>query len=148
MQKQDTEFTKYTKFTKQSCQCKLKINLFSTCQSTQIKCDEHSKHFADEFRYDSDLQSCEQLLNYSIFSNLCKIMKTVRTAEILRINKISILYMIMTNQISENQLQLDDFYMNTVMKLALNIAIKYELSLEKKSQCEKKFNIYLTSLNK
>ena len=59
-------------------------------------------------------------------------MKTVRTAEIFRINKINILYTIMTDQISESQLQLDDFYMNTVMKLALNIATEYELFFKKK----------------
>jgi len=54
----------------------------------------------------------------------------------------------MTDQTSESQLQLDDFYMNTVMKLALNITTEYKLSFKKKSQCEKRFNIYLTSLNK
>ena len=59
-------------------------------------------------------------------------MKTVRTAETFRVNKINVLYTIMTDQISESQLQLDDFYMNTVMKLTLNIATEYELSLEKK----------------
>ena len=36
--------------------------------------------------------------------------------------------MIMTDQTSESQL--DDYYMNTVMKLALNITIKYESFLE------------------
>ena len=41
--------------------------------------------------------------------------------------------MIMIDQISESQLQLDDFYMNTIMKLTLNIVIKYESFLEKKS---------------
>ena len=57
-------------------------------------------------------------------------MKTVRTAETLRVNELSILYTVVTDQINESQLQLDDFYMNTVMKLALNIAIKYKLSLK------------------
>ena len=37
--------------------------------------------------------------------------------------------MIMTDQTSESQL--DDYYMNTVMKLALNIVTEYESSLEK-----------------
>ncbi len=55
-------------------------------------------------------------------------MKTVRTAETLRVNKISILYTVMTDQ--TNKSQLDDYYMNTVMKLAMNIIIKYKLSLE------------------
>ena len=56
-------------------------------------------------------------------------MKTVRTAKTFRINKLSILYMIMTDQTSESQL--DDYYMHTVMKLALNIVTEYESSLEK-----------------
>ncbi len=55
-------------------------------------------------------------------------MKIIRTAETLRVNKLSILYTVMTDQTSESQL--DDYYMNTVMKLALNIAIKYKSSLE------------------
>ena len=59
-------------------------------------------------------------------------MKIIKMTEIFRINKISILYTIMTNQISESQLQLDDFYMNTVMKLVLNIATEYELFLKEK----------------
>ena len=57
-------------------------------------------------------------------------MKTVRMTEIFRINKINVLYMTVTNQTSESQL--DDYYMNTVMQLALNITTEYELSLEKK----------------
>ena len=65
VQKQDTESTKSTestestKLTKQSHQCKPKINLLPTHQSTQMRCSEHSEHFADEFRYDSILQSHE-----------------------------------------------------------------------------------------
>ena len=63
-------------------------------------------------------------------------MKTVKTAETL--NKFSILYTVMTDQISESQLQLDDFYMNTVMKLVLNIITEYKSFLEeKKSMWEK-----------
>ena len=57
-------------------------------------------------------------------------MKTARTAEILRVNKISVLYTAVADQTSESQL--DDYYMNTVMKLAMNIAIKYKLPLEEK----------------
>jgi len=59
VQKQDTEFTESTEFIKQSCQHKSKINLSSTYQSTQTGHDEHSEHFADEFKYDSVLQSHE-----------------------------------------------------------------------------------------
>ena len=129
VQKQDTEFIESIVFTKQSHQCKLKINLLSTHQSTQTGCDEYSECFADEFRYSSDLQSHEQSLDYPILSNLHKTMKTVRTAKTFRINKLSVLYMIMTDQTSESQL--DDYYMNTVMKLALNIVTEYESSLEK-----------------
>ena len=58
-------------------------------------------------------------------------MKATRTAETFRANKISVLYTAMTDQASESQLQLDDFYMNTVMKLVMNITIKYKLFLEK-----------------
>ena len=136
VQKQNTESTVSTESTesimsaKQSCQCKSKINLLSIHQSTQTEHDEHSEHFANEFRYSSDLQSCEQLLDYLILDNLCKTMKTVRMTEIFRINKINVLYMTVTNQTSESQL--DDYYMNTVMQLALNITTEYELSLEKK----------------
>ena len=60
-------------------------------------------------------------------------MKIIRMTEIFRVNKLSILYTVMTDQTSESQLQLDDFYMNTIMKLTLNIVIKYESFLEKKS---------------
>ena len=56
-------------------------------------------------------------------------MKITRMTEIFKVNKINVLYIIMTDQTSESQL--DDYYMNTVMKLALNIATKYELFLEK-----------------
>ena len=51
--------------------------------------------------------------------------------EIFRINKLSILYMIITDQTSKSQLELDDYYMNIVIKLALNIIIKYKSFLEK-----------------
>ena len=40
--------------------------------------------------------------------------------------------MIITNQINESQLQLNDFYMNIIMKLTLNIATEYKLFLKKK----------------
>ena len=56
-------------------------------------------------------------------------MKIIKIAEILK--ELSILYIIMTDQTSESQLELDDYYINTVMKLALNIIIKYELLLKK-----------------
>ena len=59
-------------------------------------------------------------------------MKIVRTAETFRINKLSILYIIMIDQTSESQLELDNYYINTIIKLAMNIIIKYELSLEEK----------------
>ena len=132
VQKQDTEPTVPTESivsAKQPCQHKPKVNLSSTHQSTWTEHGEHSEHFADEFKYDSVLQSHEWSLDYLILSNLCKTMKTVRTAETFRVNKISVLYTVMTDQTSESQL--DDYYMNTVMKLILNIAIKYKLSLEK-----------------
>ena len=65
-------------------------------------------------------------------------MKTVRTAETFRINKINVLYMIMIDQTSESQLQLDDYYMNTAMKLAMNIITEYKSSLkEEESTWEK-----------
>ena len=56
-------------------------------------------------------------------------MKIIRITEIFKVNKFSILYTIMIDQTSESQL--DDYYMNTVMKLALNIVTEYESSLEK-----------------
>ena len=120
VQKQDT------KSTRQSHQCKSKVNLFSTHQSIQMRHDEHSECFADEFEYSSELQSCEQLLDYLIFDNLHKIIKTVKMTEIL--NELSILYTVITDQTSKSQL--DDYYMNTVIKLAMNIIIKYELFLK------------------
>ena len=49
--------------------------------------------------------------------------------EILK--EFSVLYIIMTDQTSESQLELDNYYMNTVMKLILNIITEYELLLEK-----------------
>ncbi len=55
-------------------------------------------------------------------------MKIIRMTETFRVNELSILYIIMTDQTSESQL--DDYYMNTVMKLAMNIITKYESSLE------------------
>ena len=55
-------------------------------------------------------------------------MKTVKMTEIL--NKLSILYMTVTDQTSESQL--DDYYINTVMKLTLNITAEYKLSLKEK----------------
>ena len=55
-------------------------------------------------------------------------MKIIRTAETFRVNKLSILYMIVADQASESQL--DDYYMNTVMKLIINITIKYKSFLE------------------
>ena len=58
VQKQDTE-SRSTESIKQSCWCKSKINLLPTCQSTQTGRGEHSEHFADEFEYDSALQSHE-----------------------------------------------------------------------------------------
>ena len=96
--------------------------------------DEHSEHFAEEFRYDSALQSheqsCEQSLDYLILSNLHKTMKIVRMTEISRVNEISILYITVTDLTSKSQLELDNYYMNTVMKLAMNIITEYESSLE------------------
>ncbi len=59
-------------------------------------------------------------------------MKIIRMTETFRVNKLSILYIIMTDQISESQLELDNYYINTIIKLAMNIIIKYELSLEEK----------------
>ena len=53
-------------------------------------------------------------------------MKTIKMAEIL--NEFSILYTAVTDQTSESQL--DDYYMNTIMKLALNITTEYESSLK------------------
>ena len=53
-------------------------------------------------------------------------MKAVKTAETP--NELSILYTIMADQASESQL--DNYYMNTAMKLAMNIVTEYELSLE------------------
>ena len=55
-------------------------------------------------------------------------MKTIKTAETS--NELSILYIVMTDQTSESQL--DDYYMNKVMKLVLNIITEYESSLEEK----------------
>ena len=55
-------------------------------------------------------------------------MKIIRMTETFRVNELSILYIIMTDQTSESQL--DDYYMNTVMKLVMNIIIKYKSSLE------------------
>ena len=54
-------------------------------------------------------------------------MKIIKMTEIF--NKLSILYIVMTDQTSESQL--NDYYMNTVMKLALNIATEYKSSLKK-----------------
>ena len=65
-------------------------------------------------------------------------MKIIRTVEIFRINQFSILYTVVINQTSENQLELDDYYMNTVMKLALNIVTKYESFLKKEKSMWKK----------
>ena len=95
-----------------------------------MRCNEYSECFADEFKYSSDLQSHEQSLNYLILGNLCKTMKIIRMTEIFKVNESSILYMTVTNQTSESQL--DDYYMNTVMKLALNIITEYKSSLKKK----------------
>jgi len=61
MQKQDTESiknisdTEFTKFIKQSYQCKSRFNLSFIHQNSQIEHDEYSKYFTNEFEYDSVL---------------------------------------------------------------------------------------------
>src|SRR5204863_8237728 len=61
-----------------------------------------------------------------ILGNLRKAMEAARTAETPRANELSVLYTAVADQASESQLRLDDYYMDTAMELAMNIATEYE----------------------